>query len=394
MKQFGSFFLFLALILISGLAVSAQETQDRVVDEVVAQVNDGVITLSKVNREVKGIIDAETSQGKNRDEVAARVEQKRGELIANLIHEELLVQKAKELGYEGEIDASVNKRFSEIMKQYNLKTVEQLYQEMEKTGVHPEEIRDIWKKQATRDVLLQKEVQGPIYWGLTSKELKDYYDKHRDKFTKPETITLSEIFLSFAGRDEMAVREKAKQLVAELKAGGDWDKISKENSDPPVLTEGGRKLKVADISPFVVNALRDLKLGAITNPIPAEQIGVLILRVDAREQASSESYFDENAVRVAITMERAPAAQKKYFADLRSNSYIKVNDTYRPLVSPILFEDDRKEQSAAAVESTSTTSSKKETPKEKPASKESSKNKTANKDSSKNKEKEKVKANR
>lgn len=389
MKQFGSVFLFLALILISGMSVSAQETTDRVVDEVVAQVNDGVITLSKVNRELKGIVDAEVVQGKNREEVEKRVEGKRGELIANLIHEELLVQKAKELGYDSDIEASVNKRFSEIMKQYNLKTVEQLYQEMEKTGVNPEEIRDIWKKQATKDILIQKEVQGPIYWGLTSKELKDYYDKHREKFTRPETITLSEIFLGFAGRDENTVREKAKALVAQLKAGGDWDKISKENSDPPVLTEGGRKIKMADLSPFVAGALNDMKPGSITNPIPAEQIGVLILRVDSREQASSESYFDEAAVRVAITMERAPEAQKKFFADLRSNSYIKVNDNYRPLVSPILFEEDRKPATDDAKPATS--SKDKEPVKEKSGSskEKTSKDKTANKDSAKGKEKPK-----
>ena len=345
MRHFGSVLFFLALIFTAGLTVSAQETQDRVIDEVVAQVNDGVITLSTINREVESIIQAEMSKGAKREEVAKKIEDKKGEMIANLIHEELLMQKAKELGYDADIDANVNRRFLEIMRQYNMKTLDALYQEMEKQGANPQEIRDIWKKQATRDIILQKEVQGKIYWGLSSKEIKDYYEAHKSKFTKPETVTLSEIFLGFAGRDEFTVREKAKQLVAQLKAGGDWDKITKENSDSPQLTGNGNKLRVTELSTFLADAIRDMKPGTITNPIPIEQLGVLILRIDGREQASSESHFDENAVRLAITMERAGEEQKKFFTELRNDSYIKINDNYRPLVSPLLFAEERREKS-------------------------------------------------
>jgi hypothetical protein len=60
------------------------------------------------------------------------------------------------------------------------------------------------------------------------------------------------------------------------------------------------------------------------------------LRVDEKTQASSESIFDENAVRMAITSKRAPVEQKKYMADLRKDSYIKISETYRPIVAPIL----------------------------------------------------------
>ncbi len=347
MRIFGSFLFLLAICLVAASsAVSAQETQERVVDEVVAVVNDGVITLSKVNREAKGIVDAGVQQGKKREDAQREVDEKRGEMIANLIHEELLIQKAKDLGFESEIEANVNRRFLEIMKQYNMKTLDALYQEMEKTGVDPVEIRDVWKKQATRDLVIQKEVQSKIYWGVSAKELKDYYEQHKDKFTKPETVTVSEIFLSFAGRDENAVREKAKQLVAQLRANGDFEKLAKENSDPGVVTQGGKpeKLRSSELSPLLTAALKDVKIGGYTDPIAADQVGVVILRVDAREKATSESYFDENAVRVAIVSERAPAETKKFLASLRSESYIKISDSYRPLVSPILFAEDRKEK--------------------------------------------------
>lgn len=348
MRLLGSFFFLLAISFFAVSDLSAQETEVRVVDEVVAVVNENVITLSKIKREAKGIVDASVQQGKKREDAQREVDEKRGEMIANLINEELIMQKAKEIGLDAEIEANVNRRFLDIMKQYNLKTLESLYQEMEKTGVDPQEIREIWKKQATRDLIIQKEVQGKIYWGVTAKEVKDYYEKHKAKFTKPETVTISEIFLSYAGRDENAVREKAKQLVAQLRGGADFEKIAKENSDPGPLTQGrpSQKFNVErELTAMVRGPLKDVKIGGYTDPITADQVGVLILRVDGREKATTESYFDENAVRLAIVTEKAPEETKKFLATLRSGSYIKISDSYRPLVSPILFSDDRKEKS-------------------------------------------------
>jgi hypothetical protein len=378
MRIIGSFLFLLVLCLATVSTVAAQETEERVVDEVVAVVNDSVITLSKIRREIDEIVKAGVTQGKTRESAQKEVDEKRGELIANLIHEELIMQKAKELGYENDVEANVNRRFLEIMKQYNLKTLDALYQEMEKTGVNPQEIREVWKKQATRDLVIQKEVQGKFYWGLSAKEIKDYYDAHKDKFTKPETVTVSEIFLSFAGRDENTVREKAKQLLAQLRAGGDFDKIAKENSDPGVVTQGGKpeKIKSTELTPLLSSALKDVKIGGFTEPIAADQVGVLILRVDGREKATTESYFDENAVRVAIVAERSPAEQKKFLASLRSDSYIKISDSYRPLVSPILFAEDRQPKAETAPASGST---------EKPAAKSDTKTKSKSDSKSSNK---------
>ena len=326
----------------------AQETQTKVVDEVVAQVNEGVITLSRIRREKKNLVDSFIQEGKTREEAEKMVNEKENELIANMINEELLIQKAKESGLDSNIEAALNERFLDIMKQYNLKTVEQLYAEMEKNGVDPKEIREVWRKQAVREQVIQREVQAKVYWRPNGKELKEYYEKHKAKFTTPETISLSELFLGFAGRDEAAVREKAKEIHAQLKGGADWAKVVKENGDPAAIMPGTGKaenLPVSQLGEKVVGYLKDVKAGDVTAPFDVDQLGVAILRVDARTAASDESKFDENAVRLAIMAEQAPAEQKKFMASLREDSLIKINDTYRPLVAPILFADERKETS-------------------------------------------------
>jgi hypothetical protein len=43
-----------------------------------------------------------------------------------------------------------------------------------------------------------------------------------------------------------------------------------------------------------------------------------------------------------MTYEKLPEERKKYLTNLRAESYIKINEAYRPMVAPILFADDRK----------------------------------------------------
>jgi hypothetical protein len=326
--------------------LAAQETETRVVDEVVAQVNEGVITLSRIKREMKAIVDLEVSQGKTREEAERIAEEKKGEMIAGMINEELLLQRGKEMKIDADVEAQINQRSLAIMKEYDLKTTEALFDLMKKQGVDPQEIREMWRRQATQEIVLE-EVRRQVYFEAKPAEVKAYYDANKSKFTKPETVSVSEIFLGYAGRDENAVKEKAKQLLMDLRAGGDFTKIAAENSDPGQMTRGqgkAEKVLVAELVPTVAEPLKPVKVGGYTEPIEVDKLGVIILRVDAREQASSESEYNENAVRAAIMQPKLPEARKKFIAKLRQDSYIKISEQYRPLVNPILFEEERSEK--------------------------------------------------
>ncbi|MEP6944517.1 MAG: peptidyl-prolyl cis-trans isomerase [Acidobacteriota bacterium] len=344
-------YLIAALIGIAMMAVgaSAQETETKVVDEVVAQVNDGVITLSSVTREIKSAVDTKVQEGMKLEDAQKFIGEKRGELIANLINEELIIQKAKELGVDSDVDADINSRFVSIMKQYNLKTLDALYEEMRKQGADPAEIRELWRRQAAHDRVMQKEVQQKVYWKPSGKELQAYYEAHKAQFTKPATIGISELFLGFAGRDENVVREKAKKLVAELRAGADFQKVVVDNSDRPDAAKTKGKvdtIPVKDLSEKYAGAVKGLKAGSYTDPIEADDTGISILRVDELTEASNESQFDESAVRLEMMKENIGPEQKKFMATLRADSYIKINEAYRPLVSPILFADERADKPA------------------------------------------------
>lgn len=332
-----SVFSFAALFLFAAGASLAQESEAVVVDEVVAQVNDGVITLSRVKSEMKAQIAALVQQGKTPEAAKAEVEGKKAELIANLITEEMIIQKGKDLGYEANVEVEINKRFAQIMKEQGIKTLELLYAEMRKANLEPNELREGWRKQILNSLVLQNEVDRKVYLGWSSKEIKEYYEKNKAKFTKPETVTLSEIFLSFAGRNPDDVRKNADQLIAQARGGADFAKLATEKSERPdaATTKGAvGTFKVSELDGKVAEAVKNLKTGEIAK-FEVEE-GVEIIRVDNRVAASSEVVFDEDAVRSALTYENLPSERKKYVAELRKDAYVKIAASYEEMVKPFL----------------------------------------------------------
>ncbi|MDQ2747689.1 MAG: peptidylprolyl isomerase [Acidobacteriota bacterium] len=346
MKRISSAIFIIAILAFSGLTTFAQESETKVVDEVVAQVNDNVITLSQVKREMEEAIDLSVKEGKQTPETArAEVESKKGEMIANIVNEELLMQKGKDTGLSSEVDAQINQRFLEIMKQQQVKTLDALYKVMEAQGVNQDDIRDLWRRQITRETVLNREVDSKLYLGWTQREIMAYYEANKAKFTKPETVTISEIFLNYAGRgDEAAVLEKAKQIVQQARGGTDFGKLAVENSDrPDVQTSNGSvgTLRLRDLDKIFTDSIKNVKVGGITEPVKTAE-GIEIFRVDNRAGAGSDSVYDETEVRKAMTYEKLPDERRKFMTNLRQDAYIKISDAYRPLVSPLLFADDRK----------------------------------------------------
>ena len=190
--RFKYFAAFAALIIfaLSGSAF-AQEGEMQVVDEVIAQVNDDVITLSMLKRETKERIEALKQSGMTEQQATEQVAQRQAELIATLINEKLLLQKGKELDLANEIEGEVNRRMLQIAQEQGINSIEKLHQAMQQSGLNPEEVRRTMRSEMMKQAVFQNEVDRRVYLGFSSDEVKKYYDSHLDKFRKPEGVKLS-----------------------------------------------------------------------------------------------------------------------------------------------------------------------------------------------------------
>jgi peptidyl-prolyl cis-trans isomerase SurA len=336
---------FAALIILTFAASSvfAQEGETVVVDEVVAQVNDDVITLSMLKKETKERMDALKQSGMTEQQALEEVNKRQAELIATLINEKLLLQKGKELDLASDIEAEVNRRMLQIANEQGITSIEKLYEAMRQSGLNPDDVRRTMRTEMMKQAVLQQEVDRRVYLTPSADEVKKFFDAHPDKFRKPETIKLSEIYLSTNGKDEAAVRARAVELVTQLRAGADFGAVAAANSEREKNGERTAPKDKGSVGEFdvpslredLMTALKDLKAGGVTDPIRTNE-GYQILRVDARVAAGATPVFNDNRVREAMLMERQPKERETYLQTLRNEAFIKVTETYRASVEPLL----------------------------------------------------------
>jgi peptidyl-prolyl cis-trans isomerase SurA len=335
--------LLLVLVALTPHSAMAQEGELQVVDEVIAQINDDVITLSMLRRESKERIESLKQGGMTEQQATEQVTKRQAELIATLINEQLLLQKGKELELTSDVEAEVNRRMLEVAKEQGITTIEKLDAAMRESGVDPGLTRQTLRTEIMKQMVIQQEVDRKIFFGLTMDELKKYFQSNQDKFRKPENVTLSEIFLSSAGKNEAEVKARALELVRQLRAGADFGALAAANSEREMngvrlAPENKGKVgafEVPNLRQDIADAVKAVPAGGVSEPLRSND-GYQILRVDERIPGSATATFNENRVREAITIERSPKHRDEYLQSLRDDAYIKLSASYRDAVAPIL----------------------------------------------------------
>jgi len=204
-----------AILVFVPKSVLAQEGELQVVDEVIAQINDDVITLSMLKRESKERIETLKQGGMTEKQATEEVKKRQAELIATLVNEQLLLQKGKELDLANEVESEVNRRMLDVAKEQGIPTIEKLEAAMRESGVDPVATRQTLRVEIMKQSVIQQEVDRKVYLSLSMDELKKYFDAHKDSFRKPESVKISEIFLGVSQKNVADVKARALELVAQ-----------------------------------------------------------------------------------------------------------------------------------------------------------------------------------
>lgn len=339
----GMFLIALAILTATPSRALAQEGEMQVIDEVIAQVNDEVITLSMLKRETKERIEALKQSGMTEQQANEEVAKRQAELIATLINEKLLLLRGKEMDLSTEIEAEVNRRMLQIATDQGINSIEKLYEAMRQSGLNPDDVRRTMRTEMMKQAVLQQEVDRRVYLGFSGEEVKKYFDSHPDKFRKPETIKLSEIYLSTVGKDEAAVKARALELIAQLRAGADFAAVAAANSE---REKSGQRtapqdkgyvgeFDVPSLRDDLTNLLKDVKAGGVTEPIKLND-GYQIIRVDTRTPGGTTPTFNDNRVREVMLGEVQAKERETYLQTLRNEAFIKVTEAYKAGVDPLL----------------------------------------------------------
>jgi parvulin-like peptidyl-prolyl isomerase len=124
--------------------------------------------------------------------------------------------------------------------------------------------------------------------------------------------------------------------VTQIRGGADFGTLAKAYSERGAENKGKVGLfRLTDLRPDIAAAIKDVKAGSVSDPLKTEE-GYQILRVDSRTAGSNTATFNESDVRGAMTEERVQKAREDYLQSLRNDGYVKIADSYKEAVEPLL----------------------------------------------------------
>ena len=293
-----------------------------VAEEVIVRINDQIITRSDLLRG-EDILQGELTQ--NAASAGDPAERQRN-MLRDLIDQQLLISKAKELGINA--DAEVVRQLDEIRKQNNLPNLEALEAAARKQGVSFEDFKaNIRNGVLTRSVV-RDEVGRNIR--MTRGEEQKYYDAHKDQFSQPEQVRLSEILIptpANATDDELAAaQKKAEDTEQKLKAGADFAATAKAVSGGPTAAQGGDLgiFRRGQLAKVLEDKTFGLPVGGLTDPVRTRQGFVILKAVDRVDAGIQPLDKVEGEVQNAMYQEEIQPALRAYLTKLREDSYVDI----------------------------------------------------------------------
>ena len=294
----------------------------KIVDRIVAQVNDDIITQSDLNREMV-VIRQELAGQYSGEQLEAAVKKAEKDVLENLIRNKLLLQKGNELGFGANIDVQVSSTIERIRKENKIKDAEEMERALAAQGMTIASFRDTIRRQIIVDGVIDSFVRSRIT--LLTPEIEKYYRDHIAEFSSPEEISLSEIVIPIEG-DAAATEARANDVHKRLGQGEAFATLASQYSKGPSAAKGGSigSYVYSKLNPEVAKAVAGVKEGETTS-VQRTREGFVIYRVDSRKKSESmplEKVKPE--IQQRIFAQKFNPELERFVAQIKEDAYIQI----------------------------------------------------------------------
>lgn len=349
------------ILLVCLSTLPALLSADTVVEEIIARVNNSIITRSDYARSKEQLKDEIKQQDPGN--ANKQYAEKERDVLRDLIDQQLLLEKGKDLGITA--DTELIKKLDEMRKQMNLDSMEELEKAATSQGISYEDFKQNLRNQIITQQVIGREVGSHL--NITKEEEQKFYEEHKSEMEQPEEIRLSEILVSTqksapanppTGKpalttppaspepgnpaeppaavavpeaDQLAAAEaKANALREQIQKGTAFDDVAKKSSDGPSAAQGGDLglFKRGTLSKELEDRTFAMKAGEVTDVIRTKQ-GFVILKVIEHQMAGVPS-LKEMLPRIqdALYYQKLQPALRVYLKKLREESFIDVHTGY------------------------------------------------------------------
>ncbi len=309
------------LWVVPAILLSFCSTEAKTVDRILAQVNDDIITMSDLNKEMAGIRQELASKysGAELEQATQKAEK---QVLDNLIQEKLLYQKAMELGFNADIETQVSAAVQRIIKENKLDDTEALEKVLEQQGSTLKELRDFYRRKIIVDSLVDYFVSSRIT--LLTPEIEKYYKDHVAEFSSPEEVTLSTIEIAIKG-DSKEAENRASDLFRRIQQGESFPTLASQYSDGVTASKGGSigTYLLSKLNADTVNAIANLKEGEVSKP-QREKDTYVIYHIDSRKPTVVRPLEEvKNYIKNKLYEQKFNPELERYVSQLKEEAYIQ-----------------------------------------------------------------------
>ena len=312
---------------------AVSESEGKVIEEIVARVNNEVITRSEFEHSKVTAEEDAKSDCQNRctpEQLKALTEDRQKNALRDLIDQSLLVQRAKDMGIS--VEPEVIKQLDQIRIENKLPSMEALEEAVSNQKMNWEDFKNNIRTGLLTKKVITSEVGSHI--NVSKEEIQKYYDEHKAEFVRPEQVALRSIEINTTGKDEAEVAElkkKAETALKRIQDGEDFGEIAKRYSDGSTAKQGGYLgvYKRGELSKELEDTVFTMKKNGLTGVMETKQ-GFLIMQVlehyDEGEQALAKV---QNEIESKLYDQRLEPALREYLKTLREESYVVIKPGYQ-----------------------------------------------------------------
>ncbi len=308
---------FFILIISCALFLSWQE----IVEEIVAIVNDDVITLSEYKREhdrMSQLLRAQVSG----EEFDRQYERMKKELLNTMITNMLLLQEAEKKGFD--VKEQVRLQIENIKKENSINSDEELRRALQQQGLVYEEWIKAMEERSLRDNVIFAEVRGNIV--LDDSEIVNYYKLHPEEFTEPMEYKLRAIYISPEGKSEEEAEAKKREIDEKMQAGEKLADLAGQYSEGPGKESQGDlgSFKQGQLEKTLEQAVEKLKVGEMTSWLNVRN-GWFLLQLDEKKESRLKSFEEaRKEIEEKLFNQKSQKGLEKYLKELKEKSFIKI----------------------------------------------------------------------
>lgn len=314
-------FVLLAMSLTISVAVQA-----KVVDKIVAIVNEQPVTLSDVEKFKKrlnsgGLVDDALLRLTD----AASLQKDKQLLLNHLIDERIIDSEVKRKGMEITIER-VEQEIRSIAKNNGISR-DQLKSALLAKGVTMSQYQDFIKTSLERQGLIEREVTSKIR--ISDEDISSYYlSKKGASGAQIFEFTLAHIlFVTKNGGDEAALK-RARAVEEKIKAGNQsFEKLAEQFSEDSNFSKGGQlgTFRAGEMLREIDDAVKKVGQGETTNIVKTAQ-GYHIIKVNKRTLVSDPRLDEQREnIRGTLYAEAFKRQFRLWLNQRREESFIRIN---------------------------------------------------------------------